>query len=155
MNSDLCNIQWLHKYSSCPPSPKILLCVHTSRIITPSNIRSKLPTCYNTSEEPSQACIQIFYHISEASGAPSHISEYSSFLKHAYSEYLILFTHAPQTVYRIFKDLRIFPISLPQHSRCIGTHLRRFLLRETIHRHILRNLSAPITPASLFAPFEV
>ena len=121
----------LNVLQTCPPSPKILLCVHTSCIITPSNIRYKLPTCYNTSEEPSQACIQISYHISEASGAPSHISEYYPYPKLTCPEYLVLFTHAPQTIYRIFKDLRILPISLPQHSRhidfycmklCTGTH---------------------------------
>ena len=37
----------------------------------------------------------------------------------------------------------------------IGMHHRRFLLCKNTHRHTLRHLSTPITPASLFAPFEV
>ena len=86
---------------------------------------------------------------------PSCISKSYSCTKHAYSEYSPLFTHTTQTTYRIFKDLWIFPISLPQHSRHIGTHLRRFLLHETMHRHILQHLSIPINPVSCPQPFEV
>jgi len=37
----------------------------------------------------------------------------------------------------------------------IGTHHQRFLLCKNTHRHALWHLSTPITPASLFAPFEV
>lgn len=56
--------------------------------------------------------------------------------------------------YRIFKDLRTFPISLPQHFRHIGAHLRIFLLHETLHRHILRHSFTSINPVSLFTPFK-
>jgi len=71
-----------------------------------------------------------------------------------YSEYLVLFTHTPQTIYRIFKNLRTLAHSLPQCSKHIGTHLWIFLLRKIMHRHILQHSSTPINPASSFAPFK-
>jgi len=98
--------QGLNILHTWPPSPNIVSHVHASSINALPNIWHKLPMCYNTFEEPSQACIPISYRISEASGALSHISEYS-----------ILFTHTMQTAYRIFKDLRTFLLLLPQHSK--------------------------------------
>jgi hypothetical protein len=123
--------------------PKTLSRVRASRIISPSNVRHRLYTCCNTSVESSQTYQHISQNISETPRALPCISKYYPLPKHAYPEYSLLFAHITQTAYRIFKDLRIFPISLPQYSRHIGTHLRRFLLRETMHRHILRYSSSP------------
>jgi len=38
-------------------------------------------------------------------------------MKHTYSEYSVLFTHATQSAYRISRNLWTFLLSLPQHSR--------------------------------------
>jgi len=120
-----------------------ITCPRIKHQCTSEYLTHTMPVLRCILEQPSQMYRSLSLHVPNVSGTLHHVSEYYPLPKHAYSEYSPLFTHITQTAYRIFKDLRIFPISLPQHSRHIGTHLRRFLLRETMHRHILRYSSSP------------
>jgi hypothetical protein len=77
----------------------------------------------NTSVKPSQTYRHISHCIPETSGASSHISECYSFLKHSYSKYLVLFTHAMQTITRPSGTFAYSPfhfLSTPYMMACIS-----------------------------------
>ena len=159
MNSDLHNIQQLHKYST---ATQIFLHLRTTCILLghtqlyqPSEVLTmfrmfhphaltctlNIPSCTHAST----AIIRIFNAISTCATKHSQnlrrttnnysftfppLQAYRSMSPNfhparstLYSEYSVLFTHAPQTIYRIFKNLWTLAHSLPQCSKHIGTHL--------------------------------